>query len=334
MREMFDQFEEQLKEREKNISDQEEEVKRFEEDSKKRLQQKEVHLQERFQQVEEKLKQDLFKQVNEREDKLKKGQDILETEKRSWEEEQEAVKQTKVFEKIVTLDVGGTKYRTSLATLKGHPQSMLGIMFSGRHSLEQQMDGSYFIDRDGDTFKYVIMYLRDPVTAFLAIPSLQKSTRQLIRYEAHFFQLNDLERYCQTTLQRTINLSSELKHFTVTIGRHKQHEEYYSCEYNPNSRFQIRNHLSGEYADITYGNQLIGSKIDATFRHCDLSNVTFKECFFVKDPCFEGCVLFNANFESVGGLISNKVHFTPWQIQQAVFEPELLDALKKNELIY
>ena len=208
---------------------------------------------------------------------------------------------------------------------------MLGTMFSGRHSLEQQMDGSYFIDRDGDTFKYVIMYLRDPVTAFLAIPSLQKSVRQLIRYEAHFFQLNELERYCQTAiLPRYVNLSSKSKN----IERHaQQKQEYSSCEYNPSSRFQIHYYLSGEYADITFGNQLRGLKIDATFRHCDLSNVTFKECFFVKDPCFEGCILFDAKFESVGGLISNKIHFTPWQIQQALFEPELLDALKQNELI-
>ena len=115
----------------------------------------------------------------------------------------------------------------------------------------------------------------------------------------------------------------------VAIG-----QQHSSCEYNPNSRFPLYHHLSGEYADITFSDQLIGSKIDATFRHCDLSNVTFEECFFVKDPCFEGCVLFNAKFESVEGLIRNKVHFTPWQIQQAVFEPELLDALKKNELIY
>ena len=40
-------------------------------------------------------------------------------------------------------------------------------MFSGRHNLPQQEDGSYFIDRDGgEGFSYLMSYLRDSFTMY------------------------------------------------------------------------------------------------------------------------------------------------------------------------
>ena len=33
-------------------------------------------------------------------------------------------------------------------------------MFSGRHALEPQEDGSFFIDRDGTHFRHILNYLR------------------------------------------------------------------------------------------------------------------------------------------------------------------------------
>ena len=63
--------------------------------------------------------------------------------------------------------MGGTKYRTTLSTLTKYPNSMLGVMFSGRHDLPQQEDGSYFIDRDGgEGFSYLMSYLRDSFTYY------------------------------------------------------------------------------------------------------------------------------------------------------------------------
>ena len=38
---------------------------------------------------------------------------------------------------------------------------MLAVMFSGRHQLKRESDGSYFIDRDGTHFRYILNYLRD-----------------------------------------------------------------------------------------------------------------------------------------------------------------------------
>jgi hypothetical protein len=53
------------------------------------------------------------------------------------------------FPSIIRLSVGGVKFQTSLATLTSVPDSMLAAMFSGRHHIDKDDKGRYFIDRDG-----------------------------------------------------------------------------------------------------------------------------------------------------------------------------------------
>ena len=60
----------------------------------------------------------------------------------------------------ITLDIGGYKCSTSLQALRAEPESMLGTMFSGRHPITKQNDGSVFIDRDGTHFRIILNYLR------------------------------------------------------------------------------------------------------------------------------------------------------------------------------
>ena len=58
------------------------------------------------------------------------------------------------FGRSVKLNVGGKIYQTTLSTLLKDPNSMLSAMFSGRHELNQdEEDGAYFIDRDGELFR-------------------------------------------------------------------------------------------------------------------------------------------------------------------------------------
>ena len=51
---------------------------------------------------------------------------------------------------MIDLNVGGTRYTTSCSTLTKYPESMLGVMFSGRHDIEAMecSDGSFFIEMD------------------------------------------------------------------------------------------------------------------------------------------------------------------------------------------
>ena len=60
------------------------------------------------------------------------------------------------FASTIKLNVGGKIYETTLDTLRKDPDSMLCAMFSGRFELTaNEVNGAYFIDRDGKLFRYV-----------------------------------------------------------------------------------------------------------------------------------------------------------------------------------
>ncbi|KAK3594216.1 hypothetical protein CHS0354_010426 [Potamilus streckersoni] len=63
--------------------------------------------------------------------------------------------------KVINLNVGGRTFATRLSTLQKYPDSMLAGMFSGRHELDKDDKGSYFIDRDGTYFEYILNFLRN-----------------------------------------------------------------------------------------------------------------------------------------------------------------------------
>ena len=90
---------------------------------------------------------------------------------------------------VLQLDVGGLRFSTTLSTLRAVPDSMLALMFSGRFPLVSQSDGSFFIDRDGTHFRYVLNYLRD-ANRFVA-PADVQACRELLR-EVEYYQLPPL----------------------------------------------------------------------------------------------------------------------------------------------
>ena len=84
------------------------------------------------------------------------------------------------------LNVGGSKFETTLSTLTRHPDSMLAVMFSGRHEVPQDRDGYVFIDRDGTHFRIILNFLR---TGALDVPTSQKAASELTR-ELQYYQLD------------------------------------------------------------------------------------------------------------------------------------------------
>ena len=90
--------------------------------------------------------------------------------------------------KIVKLNVGGQYFTTSRQTLTSDPNSMLAAMFSGRHKLETTGDGSFFIDRDGTHFRFILNYLRD---GKLILPEGAIFLKEL-EAEAKYYQLQGI----------------------------------------------------------------------------------------------------------------------------------------------
>ena len=68
------------------------------------------------------------------------------------------------------------------------PGSMLHAMFSGRFDTKPAEDGSYFIDRDGTHFRYILNYLR---TGQLVVPE-DKIVRRELLTEAEFYQIQGI----------------------------------------------------------------------------------------------------------------------------------------------
>ena len=88
----------------------------------------------------------------------------------------------------IKLNVGGHYFITSLQTLTKDKGSILNAMFSGRFDSKPAEDGSYFIDRDGTHFRYILNYLR---TGRLLLPKDELIREELLE-EAEFYQIHGI----------------------------------------------------------------------------------------------------------------------------------------------
>ena len=91
---------------------------------------------------------------------------------------------------VISLNVGGTIFVTSVATLTKDPNSMLASMFGGATELppaRKDGHGNYFVDRDPETFRVILSFLR---SACLSedVASLGCTLEQL-EVEADYFRL-------------------------------------------------------------------------------------------------------------------------------------------------
>ena len=122
---------------------------------------------------------------------MKKAYDIMGKEAEDVRKEREAFESVAKklehvhFSSTIKLNVGGQHFTTSLQTLTKDTGSMLHAMFSGRFDTKPAEDGSYFIDRDGTNFRYILNYLR---TGRLLLPE-DKFVRKELLEEAEFYQI-------------------------------------------------------------------------------------------------------------------------------------------------
>ncbi|KAI3370936.1 hypothetical protein L3Q82_023491 [Scortum barcoo] len=96
----------------------------------------------------------------------------------------------------VHIDVGGHMYTSSLATLTKFPESRISRLFNGTEPIVlDSLKQHYFIDRDGDIFRYILSFLR---TCKLLLPEDFQDFPQLYE-EARYYQLipmvRELERW-------------------------------------------------------------------------------------------------------------------------------------------
>tara|TARA_B100000795_G_scaffold71282_1_gene50162 strand:- start:1467 stop:2420 length:954 start_codon:yes stop_codon:yes gene_type:complete len=136
----------------------------------------------------EQLRAKLGEQCQVAEQEAGEQQDALSQQKQSLQREVELMEHAAgQLKEVVKLNIGGTLFRTSRATLTATP-SMLATMFSGRHAVPTDDDGSVFIDRDGRHFHHVLNYLR---TGSAVLPQADDAQQELL-VEADYYQLGGL----------------------------------------------------------------------------------------------------------------------------------------------
>ena len=126
--------------------------------------------------------------------KRKRAEEAMSEEVASWELEKKRIASTHIFEPKITLDVGGHLFTTTTATLTHYPDTMLGAMFSGRHALIQDKNGTYFIDRDGTHFREILNFLRGSTASTLKLLRQRLSSGSLeeLMVEADFYGLKEV----------------------------------------------------------------------------------------------------------------------------------------------
>ena len=122
----------------------------------------------------------------------------------------------------ISLNVGGTRYTTSLSTLMRYPDSMLGRMFGGDFPTAKDKDGACFIDGDGQLFRFVLNFLRRNE---LSLPEDFKEL-DLLKKEADFYQIEPLIRAlklassCPTTDGKTVEISEGWRYTYPDVSSH------------------------------------------------------------------------------------------------------------------
>lgn len=106
----------------------------------------------------------------------------------------------------IILNVGGERFTTSLATLRAETGTYFEKMFRKEATTTCSADGSYFIDRDPGTFRYILEYLRNDD---MLVESGDKSVRMQALGDAEYFELPEsLQDYLRwSSLRDGIDLS-------------------------------------------------------------------------------------------------------------------------------
>ena len=200
-----------------------------------------------------------------------------------------AAADTRSNKSTIDLNVGGIHFLTSLSTMTSFPESYFGVMFSGRHDLKamQCKDGSYFIDKDGTHFRYILNYLRNGEEVAKSFSRLSADVVSDLLCEAKFYQLDNLVKVLQREVD-VITQDNVMYHFEKERSQYSYYS-YYSME---EIVFENKSMTGLSFDKIQFREAV-------SFINCNLSNSVFHCCKFCSDVIFKNCLLSNTMFIDV-----------------------------------
>ena len=222
----------------------------------------------------------------------------------------------------IKLDVGGKRFTTSLSTLTREQDSMLAVMFNGRHELTSDSKGAYFIDRDGTHFRYVLNFLRD---GEVCLPSDHGVLVELLR-EADYYQLSRLSKAIERFLNApkvSKKMANQLLGLTHTSS---------VCYCSDGTQFPVSLTQCGQasfnsklISDVWFSN--ISFSGTCSFRSSFLRNVHFFQCFFRGTLDFTGAELYDVSFQCCSGIAPERFIFTGVKGTRVYFDPGVAEEL-------
>ncbi|CAB4405366.1 unnamed protein product [Rhizophagus irregularis] len=110
-------------------------------------------------------------------------------------------------EQTIILNVGGIKYETRRSTLVYYPDTLLGTMFADRNQSLQhpKNENEYFLDRDGNLFRYVMQYYR---TGKIHLPNNPSDLKDVSSLPSSYFPSISFE-----------EIEAELDYFQIPFER-------------------------------------------------------------------------------------------------------------------
>ena len=211
--------------------------------------------------------------------------------------------------------MGGSKYITTMATLRAEKGSMFEAMFSGHYPIKKQTDGTIFINRDGRHFHYILNYLRGSATALEDLPNQEIVLKELIK-GADFFQLLGLKSILlfgierskdvsekELVVQEDINVfvtSNEIKKEMLFKNKKLDNLNFTNISFKHNISFKRCSMLKAIFTSCKF----VGS-IKVVFERCSLARAIFNSCSFSgncdvtfrKSDLIE-CSFCNSNFDA------------------------------------
>ena len=184
----------------------------------------------------------------------------------------------------IILDIGGQIYSTSKSTLCAKKDSLLGIMFSGRHELVKSENGAYFIDADGTYFGIILNYLRGRIQYISDLPDNRNLLLQL-RKEADFYNLVELKDLINTCLNK---YNSEIENWKKDCIKPTFPDNYETTKVMHFGRCDFSN---CSFMNITFAHE-------AYFEHASFREATFSNCTFYKNVSFKNSELVKTQFSN------------------------------------
>lgn len=223
----------------------------------------------------------------------------------------------KIQEGKIKLDVGGHMFSTSLDTLNRDSDSMIAVMFSGRHNLFKSEDGSYFIDRDGTYFRYVLNYLRGGIYLPSELPDDQTILRELHR-EADYYQLKGLKELIEEAMgnptEQVDFTQEEITQMMSTLVRHnitdtpsfisRASEDF--ADFLDPSIVSSNESLNGRANFVTQNM----TKCDLNFMNKTLNSISFAHTTYFHNVSFRSANLVGASFYGCEFVVGVRIDFS------------------------